>query len=74
MRFAAPFLIALFLAAPLATPAGAAPLSATSMQAPSNPSIVNVADGCGRGFHRTRSHRNRYGHWVRGRCVRNYRR
>jgi hypothetical protein len=35
---------------------------------------VDVDRRCGRGFHYVRRHVNRFGHVVRGHCVRNRRR
>jgi len=36
-----------------------------------NPNITHVADRCGRHHHWMSGHRDRFGHWVRGRCVEN---
>ena len=33
--------------------------------------LVEVAQGCGPGFHWVGRHRNRYGAWVPGHCARN---
>jgi hypothetical protein len=57
-----------FAALPLA--AGAAPLAAEPPM-PISSNIINVAGGCGPGYH-PESWRDRYGYWHR-RCVPNYR-
>lgn len=56
----------------------AAPLTAQAFsggpgrtEAGSNPYFVDAAQGCGAGFHWVGKHRNRYGAWVPGHCVRN---
>jgi hypothetical protein len=33
--------------------------------------LVEVAQGCGPGFHWVGKHRNRYGAWVLGHCAKN---
>jgi hypothetical protein len=56
-----------------AAPTGisASPAGAIRSEAGSAPYFVEVAQGCGPGFHWVGKHRNRYGAWVPGRCVRN---
>jgi hypothetical protein len=52
------------------TAISAAPIGPTRSEAASAPYLVEVAQGCGAGFHWVGKHRNRYGAWVPGRCVR----
>jgi len=40
-------------------------------QAGAAPYLVEIAQGCGPGFHWVGKHRNRYGAWVPGHCARN---
>jgi len=56
-----------------AVPTGisASPSGAIRSEAGSAPYFVEVAQGCGPGFHWVGKHRNRYGAWVPGRCARN---
>jgi hypothetical protein len=51
--------------------ASASPPRAMRLQADSVPYFVEVAQGCGPGFHWVGRHRNRYGAWVPGHCARN---
>ena len=53
------------------TDISASPAGSTRSEAGSVPYFVEVAQGCGPGFHWVGKHRNRYGAWVPGRCVRN---
>jgi hypothetical protein len=71
MRYAALFLTAFCFAVPVGS--SAATLQPPGIEAVQNPSIVTVAGRCGRHYHYVRGHRNRYGRWVRGRCVPNRR-
>jgi hypothetical protein len=56
-----------------AVPTGisASPTGSIRSEAGSAPYFIEVAQGCGAGFHWVGKHRNRYGAWVAGRCVRN---
>jgi hypothetical protein len=54
------------------------PLSAKAFPASSDPTAagarpyyLEIAQGCGPGFHWVGKHRNRYGAWVPGHCARN---
>jgi hypothetical protein len=51
--------------------AGAFPYAPGRAEIGSTPYYQEVAQGCGPGFHWVGRHRNRYGAWVPGRCVRN---
>jgi hypothetical protein len=42
------------------------------MPAASNPSIIQIAHGCGPGWRWVPGHRNHYRRWVPGHCVRIY--
>jgi hypothetical protein len=69
-----PRLADLFLLAPLALAALPTPSPAESLAAPRPettraPDLVQVAGRCGPGHRWVRSYRDRYGHWVRARCV-----
>jgi hypothetical protein len=54
-----------------AVPGQAAPVQPGTAPAVTAASIVPVAEGCGRGFHRVPRHRGPHGRWIAGRCVRN---
>ena len=51
--------------------AEAFPASSGPIEAGTNPYYVEIAQGCGPGFHWVGKHRNRYGAWVPGHCARN---
>jgi hypothetical protein len=47
------------------------PAGSGRTEAGSKPYLVEIAQGCGPGFHWVGKHRNRYGAWVPGHCARN---
>jgi hypothetical protein len=51
--------------------ASAFPAGSVRTEAGSEGYLVEVAQGCGPGFHWVGRHRNRYGAWVPGHCARN---
>ena len=60
-------------AAMAATPAAAmapAPLAVTA----DNPAVIDAAVRCGPRAHYVKGHRDRHGHYIKGRCVRDKRR
>jgi hypothetical protein len=74
MRLVTTMFIGATLLAGISTfPAYAVPL-ADQPNATTNQGIVQVAVHCGPHAHYVRGHRNRAGHYVRGRCVRNHHR
>jgi hypothetical protein len=62
------------LASPLAaTATQAATMRPLGIETQAN-DIIEVAGGCGRGYHWVRGHRARNGNWIKGHCARNHRR
>jgi len=61
-------LIGLIMAA---VPAGTVPNVSSQIVSVSSRYRVEIALRCGPGYHWVGRHRNRYGAWVPGRCVRN---
>jgi hypothetical protein len=70
MRLAALLIFGTMASASLAVPAPAAAIVPPVTQAAPSPNVIEVAR-CPRGTHYARGHRNRFGQWVHGRCVRN---
>jgi hypothetical protein len=68
----------MYVGAPLFAGVAAFPAFAVPLfdhpNAISNGNVEQVAARCGPHAHYVRGHRNRAGHYVRGRCVRNHRR
>ena len=71
MRSAIFSLIGLIALAALSVQAEAFPAVASRAETSAGPYFVEIAQGCGPGFHWVGRHRNRYGAWVPGRCARN---
>ncbi|HUB97275.1 MAG TPA: hypothetical protein VL993_15240 [Stellaceae bacterium] len=65
------FVAAALFASAASLPAFAMPLG-DQPAAPANQSIIEVAVHCGPHAHYVRGHRNKAGHYVRGRCVRDH--
>jgi len=49
----------------------ASPAGSVRREAGAIPYLVEVAQGCGPGFHWVGKHRNRYGAWIPSHCARN---
>ena len=49
----------------------ASPAGSVGREAAAASYLVEVAQGCGPGFHWVGKHRNRYGAWVLGHCAKN---
>jgi hypothetical protein len=71
MRVAMLAFIAFIGLAVVSLKAEASPTSSGRAEAGSNPYYLEIAQGCGPGFHWVGKHRNRYGAWVPGHCARN---
>lgn len=71
MRIAILTLVSLMSLAMVPVAAAVFPSLESRTGGASNPYFVEIAQGCGAGFHWVGNHRNRYGAWVPGRCVRN---
>jgi hypothetical protein len=73
MRLLPTLLVAAFLAVPFTAEAAPAAMSKPDIAASSN--IEQVAGPrCGPRAHYVRGHRDRHGHYIKGRCVRDHRR
>jgi len=66
-------LVALAFGTPMAeaVSSGSNPIRPNRTEAGANPHYLEIAQGCGPGFHWVGRHRNRYGAWVPGHCARN---
>jgi hypothetical protein len=71
MRSAIFSLVGLIALAALSVQAEAFPAVASQTDIRASSYFVEIAQGCGPGFHWVGRHRNRYGAWVPGRCARN---
>ena len=71
MRAAVALFIGVIGLAMVPLPAKAFSGGSLRVEAGAGPYFVEIAQGCGPGFHYVGRHRNRYGAWVPGRCVRN---
>jgi hypothetical protein len=71
MRLVIVALIGLIGSAMVPVTASASPSGSVRLPAGSLSYLVEVAQGCGPGFHWIGKHRNRYGAWVPGHCARN---
>lgn len=73
MRIAGLALLGALGLALLPVTAGAVPGGSDRVVAAPASSLVEVRNGCGRGWHWAPGHRGRYGRWHRGQCVPNWR-
>jgi hypothetical protein len=71
MRVVLFVLIGLIGLAAIPLRAEAFPTASGWTEASTSPNYVEIAQGCGAGFHWVGKHRNRYGAWVPGHCARN---
>jgi hypothetical protein len=71
MRAAVLAIIGLVGLTTIAMTASASPAGSVGREAGAASYRVEVAQGCGPGFHWVGKHRNRYGAWVLGHCAKN---
>jgi hypothetical protein len=71
MRVAALAIIGLIGLTTMSVPLSASPAGSVGREAGAASYLVQVAQGCGPGFHWVARHRNRYGAWVPGHCAKN---
>jgi hypothetical protein len=71
MRLAGLAIIGLIGLTTMSVTVSASPAGSVGREAGAASYLVEVAQGCGPGFHWVGRHRNRYGAWVLGHCAKN---